>query len=420
VLFYSHDGAGLGHRQRNLKIARRLITEMPGATALMVTGSPHGLAGDVVPGLDYIKLPTLASSGKGDRAFVPWTLDIEEESIHAMRVGMILAAATAFAPDLLLVEYLPTGVAEELIPTLEMLSAREDRPKVVLGVRDVMDDPQRARAGWTSSNAYETIERFYDRVLCYGSAEMSVGSEVVLEPLPAGLVVHCGYVGPHLPPPDRADARRRLRIGDEKLIVVTVGAGVDALGVIRRAQEALEHLKVRPVRMIAVAGPLMSTEDLERLRGFSGDGAVEILWHTDETASLLSAADLVITMGGYNTLTEVAASGCRALVMPRVMSSGIEARSAHGNRRSSDPTTPSEQTLRAEAFARRGLVELVASEAGPETIAAAIDNALTSEPPASSPLPLDGLANVMREFSALLADKKQAANHRIAEIVVAD
>jgi predicted glycosyltransferase len=57
VLLYSHDGFGLGHLRRNLNVARRLVREVPGTSALVVAGLP-GVPGLEPPdGVDLLKLP---------------------------------------------------------------------------------------------------------------------------------------------------------------------------------------------------------------------------------------------------------------------------------------------------------------------------------------------------------------------------
>jgi predicted glycosyltransferase len=81
---------------------------------------------------------------------------------------------------------------------------------------------------------------------------------------------------------------------------------------------------------------------------------VGVLRFSRNVLSLIRAADVVVTMGGYNSVTEVVAARRPALVCPRV-------------------TPRREQLIRAEAFARRGLVHLHrVEEGGPAGMAEAI------------------------------------------------
>lgn len=81
----------------------------------------------------------------------------------AIRSAVIEAAVTTFAPDLLIVDKVPLGVAEELAPTLRRLRA-EVGTRIVLGLREILDDPVTAVAQWTASGATAAIEEFYDAV----------------------------------------------------------------------------------------------------------------------------------------------------------------------------------------------------------------------------------------------------------------
>jgi predicted glycosyltransferase len=188
---------------------------------------------------------------------------------------------------------------------------------------------------------------------------------------------------------------------------VTGGGGFDAFPMMQRSLAALEHLRVAPHHMVLVAGPLMPHDDHAELRRLaSSTDKAEVWRQADNPLEVLAAADVVVSMCGYNTVTEAIALGRRVLVMPRRRVSGLEAVRALQRddvaNDSEERVNPSEQVLRARAFAERGLVEIIADDAGPHAIAAAIDVALSSpaQPPAG--LQLDGLANVTRLIYELI------------------
>src|SRR5207253_9484824 len=66
-------------------------------------------------------------------------------SLHDALPISILKAAELFKPDVFLVDYTPTGVWGELLPTLQMLKGQKDPPKVILGLRDILDAPEVTR-----------------------------------------------------------------------------------------------------------------------------------------------------------------------------------------------------------------------------------------------------------------------------------
>jgi predicted glycosyltransferase len=101
---------------------------------------------------------------------------------------------------------------------------------------------------------------------------------------------------------------------------------------------------------------------------------------------LFHSADLVVSMGGYNTVCELACAGARALIAPR--------------------TTPRrEQWIRAEILKRRGVLSCVdEDELSPEALMAEVRTELQRDRPAAGwGLRLDGLegaADLLAEYAS--------------------
>ena len=79
-----------------------------------------------------------------------------------MRRAVLRAVFESFAPNLVLVDYMPAGVWGELRQPLAALP-RETR--VVLGLRDVLDAPGVTRENWREAGHEDALRRYYDRVL---------------------------------------------------------------------------------------------------------------------------------------------------------------------------------------------------------------------------------------------------------------
>jgi len=94
------------------------------------------------------------------------------------------------------------------------------------------------------------------------------------------------------------------------------------------------------VEAIFISGLLMDNEQRERLREQARGLKVRVLTHVEDSLSYLNAADLVVTMAGYNTLCQVLQLKRRALVVPR-----------------SGPSA--EQQMRARLFNQRGLADVI-------------------------------------------------------------
>jgi predicted glycosyltransferase len=398
-LLYSHDGFGLGHLQRNLRIARRLARELPGASALLLAGSPHAFGGDTTDGsalsalpsgVDLLKLPSIVKVGDG--RWEPRSLRIGREALRELRTATIHAAVEAFAPDLLLVDFLPTGVWGELLPALAACRRGPRPTRIVLGLRDVLDTPEATRQRWREEGAYEALATFYDEVLVYGSREIFPTAALYgIEDAMPGRIRYCGYLVP-----DRYRGSDRADGGEsrERRIVVAGGGGADAYPLMRTAIEALGILAAETpelsLRAVAVTGPLLPEAERQALRRQAAGLPVEVWRQAENFQALLASADLVVSMGGYNTVVEALGEGCRLLVVPR-------------------PGPSAEQAIRAETFARLGLLAaLPAERLSAAVLAEAIQRNLGSISPGVPPsarLPSEGLATVARTLAALAATR---------------
>jgi predicted glycosyltransferase len=105
------------------------------------------------------------------------------------------------------------------------------------------------------------------------------------------------------------------------------------------------------VEAIFLSGALMDNEQRERLRELAKGLKVRVLTHVEDSLSYLNAADLVVTMAGYNSLCQVLQLRRKALVVPR-----------------SGPSA--EQQMRAHLFAQRGLADVICpSDLSPKKMA---------------------------------------------------
>ncbi len=166
VMAYSHDGFGLGHLRRNTNIAGRFVQQVPGSNVLLVVGCPRGAFFESPPAVDFIKVPSIVKVGTGVHR--PLNLRINVKKMQALRVSMIQTVTEVFQPHVILVDHVPTGIWGELLPTLKMLRERRDAPRIVLGMRDIIDDRDVVRELWRRDGVYEALRDYYDEVLIYG------------------------------------------------------------------------------------------------------------------------------------------------------------------------------------------------------------------------------------------------------------
>ena len=340
-VFYSHDGVGLGHLRRNLAIAAALTEAEPNASVLLASGcdelGAHGLA----PNVDVLVLPGLKKIANG--RYSARRLPMSGREVRALRSAQLEAAIRSFRPDVVLVDKHPVGVRGELRPALEAL--RERGGRVVLGLRDILDDAASVAEEWSATGVIEEMEHYVDRVLIYGEQRVhDLVEEYGLPTSLAALSRYCGYVVNA--EPARAQAVDALpafatRLGRRPTVLATAGGGEDGsslLGAfVRAARDAAWDAGV-------VCGPQLSAARRHELRALSLESGVEFHVNEPDVSSWFSHVDALVCMGGYNTLCEATSRGTPTLCVPRVRP-----------RR--------EQLIRARAFARLGLLRVVEPDA---------------------------------------------------------
>jgi predicted glycosyltransferase len=367
LLIYSQDGLGLGHQRRTTLLADEFLRACPGASVLTVSDSPLGKFFSSAAGHDYCKLPSVRKVGPGD--WRPVSLSSSFADVLDVRRAMLQTTVEAFRPDVLLVDHMPHGAMGELVPTLDRL--RDEETVVVLGLRDILDAPPVVRERWRLEGAFEAVERYYHRVLVYGSSDVfDVADEYDWPDAVRSKIRYCGYVcaAPPQPVPDSVRARHPASSPDGPLVVAMAGGGADAYPLFDALLTAFPVIhEANPCHLVMVTGPFLPADHgrelAERAQGLPVDVRVSV----PDPMSYAATADLVVAMAGYNTTAEILSVGTPALLVPR-----------------SGPSA--EQQMRARLFAERGWVDwLHPNDLSAETLGRAVTEAL-QRPSATTPV----------------------------------
>jgi len=342
ILIYSHDTFGLGNIRRMLEVANHLVQSSSDVSVLIITGSPMLHAFRIPPRIDYLKLPCLSRNVDGK--YAARTLELSLAQAVRLRGNVIRSAVADFAPDLILVDKKPFGVEDELAVALEALPGGTQRPKLVLLLRDILDSPQSTTHIWHKNGYFEAVRAFYDQVLVVGCPEVfDLRREYAFPPSTAAKVQYCGYIARRPGRLPRDEVRRSLAVSDgEPLVLVTTGGGEDGFDLVDAALKGLRATEPeRRPRTHIVCGPEMAAERrhdvAERVGALSRVSAQDF---SDDMMSLIDAADVVVAMGGYNTVCELLTLRKRAVLVPRVKPG-------------------QEQCIRAERMAALGLLRML-------------------------------------------------------------
>lgn len=365
---YSHDSVGLGHLRRSVSIAAEAVRRGPNISALCVTGSPTPDVFTLPERCDVIKMPSISKSPDGQ--YVSRRLPLPLRDIVKVRSDMIVSALRTYRPHVLLVDHTPTGPGDELIPALRRIRRESGRTRTVLGLRDIIDAPERVRNSAGAVSFKAALDDLYDDVLVYGDPSILDVSEYGWS---AATCARAQYVGIVCPP--RSGSLRRAD-GLRPHLVATAGGGEDGYELLRAFIGALRGpLRERSLRASIVAGPMMPTEQVGQLgRALQGDPRIQLQHSTRDVAHLLDTADLVVSMGGYNSVYEALSRGLPLLTFPR--------------------TKPRrEQIERCARLEARGLLRVLDKRGNshPDLFAAAIDQALAQPQPPRATLRFDGV-----------------------------
>ena len=382
ILFYSHDTFGLGNIRRTLLLAEELKAQYSRASILIVTGSPMIHAFRIPEGVDYVKLPCLDRTEA--ECYRPRFLEDCVNEIKETRRAILQNTLLAFHPDLMIVDKRAGGVDGELLPALLALRARGSKTKIVLGLRDILDDAARTRKALRENGSFEIIERFYDEVWVYGSqAIFDTVKEYEFPEAVAAITHFCGYL--------KRPTEFAAPSDGPPCVLVTTGGGGDGGPMIEAYLEGLADLpRSTALRTTVVFGPQMpqtTRSDLLDKFGFLAD--VTFLDFEPELTKRYANSEVVVSLAGYNTVCELLSFARRAILVPRA-----------------EPV--SEQLIRARLLAARGYFEMLEpQELTPENLICKVLKALEPTLTSAPSVDLDGLPQVRHRVAQLLDEQAE-------------
>ncbi len=301
---------------------------------------------------------------------------------------MIQAALTAFAPDVFIVDKVPQGALDELLPTLRALKAT-GKTRCILGLRDVLDDPITTRNEWLKSNSDELIRAYYDAIWIYGDPTVyDAVTEYELAPDIAAKVHYTGYLNRMQtrtqPVVRESETLSALQLDGRRLVLCAVGGGQDGYPV---AQAFVQATLPANTVGVLLTGPFMPAAQRAELQALAQQQPnLHLINFTADPAPLYQRADAIIAMGGYNTTCEILATQKQALLVPRV-------------------TPRLEQWIRAQRLHELGLLDII----HPDHLSPARITQWMHQRPRSSqvrcPIDLNGLPRLPHLLTELVTER---------------
>lgn len=367
LMVYSQDGMGLGHLRRTRNIAQEVLSLQPDCQVLAVADAPDAPFFPPLRGMEFLRLPTVVKDGPAE--WQPRSSSLHMGDAVRLRSKMILQAFEEFQPDAVLVDHMPVGVQGELKPMLEAVERAAKRPRLYLGLRDILDEPETISASWTQLSAYGYLEQ-YDTVLIHGCRDIYDAEAAYGLSRHVRTLRYNNYVAPRRRPNSEASSR------NDPFILTMGGGGADAFPLAKAFLGAMPAvLQSHRLRAVLLTGPNMPAPERAQLASEARHLPVDVRTSSQDATTLIQDASAVVTMGGYNTLCEVLAWRKPALVVPRAGPSA-------------------EQRIRSRLFSERGLVRVLdPDELSPERLAEELNSLLidrASLPNRANVPPLDG------------------------------
>lgn len=312
LLIYSHDTFGLGHLRRCRTIAHSLVEQYKGLSVLILSGSPILGSFDFRARVDYVKIPSVIKLHNGQ--YTPLGLHLDLKKTLEIRASIIRHTAAVFEPDLLIVDKEPLGLKGEVAETLTMLKKRGT--SLVLGLRDVMDEPTLLRREWEAPNVLPVLGDLYDEIWVYGLsdiwdplADLEVSAAVRNKMVYTGYLPRVASTNPEVAPTVRMN---------EPYLLVTAGGGGDGEVLMDWVLRAYEYDPNLPYAALLVLGPFMRPEAQRQFQERVGrHSRVKAITFDSHMEILMAESAGVVAMGGYNTFCEILSFDKRAVIVPR-------------------------------------------------------------------------------------------------------
>ncbi len=345
ILMYSHDTYGLGHIRRTLAIAKS-IRSIP-ANILILTGSPLVGRFNIPRNVDFVRIPGMIKITNEE--YLPLSMKLEATQVLKIRESIIFSTAESFAPNFFVVDKAPLGLKKEVVKTLNWIKQSLRTCKTILGLRDIMDSSEETVREWKDKDVYGAMDQLYDEIWVYGVKEYyNPITEYKIPDKIANKIYFTGYIPRYVPTRDDLE-RVKKEIGIENsrkpIVLVTTGGGGDGYPIIDTFLKAFEkdHDQNHFIGLL-VTGPFLGLSRFSEIeRRASKLGWITLRFHRLMEA-IIGLSDVVISMGGYNTICEIFSQRKPCIIVPR--------------------TVPrKEQLIRAQILAQKGFCEFIKPEA---------------------------------------------------------
>ncbi len=315
VSFYCQHVLGIGHFHRSMEICKAIARNHP--TTLIVGGPPVEV---LHPDIKVLELPGLQMDSEFN-SLVPCRTDVSLAEVKTVRKNLLFGHFHQNRPDVFITELYPFGRKAfrfELDPLLEAIrDGALPNCSCYCSVRDILVEKKTGREKF-EKRVVQTINSFFDGILIHADPEIITLDETFGRLPDIHTPLH--YTGFVTTPQLRGDGeriRKKLDLSPaDKLIIASIGGGNVGSELLTAVTESFKIMQdSSSAHLQLFCGPYCEDKIYGELQN-NIQGNITIERFTDHFPEWLEAADLSISMAGYNTCMNLVQAGIPALVYP--------------------------------------------------------------------------------------------------------
>ncbi|HKQ49669.1 MAG TPA: glycosyltransferase [Phycisphaerae bacterium] len=316
VMAVCHDSVGIGHIRRTMAIAERATQAIPSCRVLVVSGEAHTPFFALPERVDYVKVPSICKGP--DYRYTAKSLGVSFQDALRIRSAILTATTASYRPDVFLIDKSPLGVQGEAESALRLVRDRSPNSRVIFGMRDIEDAPERTINEWRKGRHLDALKHLVDEIWVYGSR--NVFDVVEAYQLPDAISEKIRYMGYIARRSCQHTSCSAGRGASERRLLVTVGGGTDGYRLIDQyLSSPVVSANGYSVQTTIVGGPDLPRPQAEKLRARAAEyPSIQFEDFVPCMDCAYKESDAILCMGGYNTMVEVVKSGKPMLVYPRV------------------------------------------------------------------------------------------------------
>lgn len=314
IAMYWHNGRSLGHTAEMAKITKSLVGSFPNTYLAGISGAFKGL--DMLPSkVDMFKLPSFSNYDRKAGWDYTGNQGLSVETLFELRKKLIYDYLEVYMPDIFMVNHIPNGLYNELIPTLS-LPKKDLR---ILTLRGILFDKEKTEKEYFTGDSAKLIEKYYDNIFVHIDPDIFALEDNY--DIPNSIkekICYVGYLSPHFTL-NKTESRNELGIPqDKKIIVASMAGGQGALNIWKKIIEALNTNKEYFDKCYLITGPYLEYESKKILHEIQNvNPKLCVLEYVPNMQTWMTAADLFIGAAGSSMLGEIISTSCNAIVIPR-------------------------------------------------------------------------------------------------------